>query len=944
METGYFYSKSTGLYVAREPLKIDARVIKAALDCGIQLNWDEEGRINYISLYGSLDLLQKLGATMLTLKDYWLVLRDAIEANDVQMIKELQSDRYTEWLNTLIEKKEHIITNLSVQRKGENYRYQGKKLQVQMPFGHPGWFEPKDIDLETGLPQKVELNREKHSTTWKYWSFCDYNYTAAAVRGWVTSVGKPSLDLGIPAGAVYPVLLLRECRKELLQPPVDARVLKEITALISDYEELARQNNYQKFYAKRETFLRFIFEHGTKFQQSREMEIYKIREKIGEIIGILRVIAKNEKDILTLKIINQIARKIWKLKQSKIEFRNFLAFVQSSRKRLEKAISALKPIVFVIGHNNPDTDTVISALAEAFRNHLVDGDKTTYVPVVQGERIPDEAKRLLGERLSQSILLSSDTLYKKVKISGQARWIMVDHNKNSEIQKFAVSIIDHHTPSEIALKQNISKTLEMIGSTTALIVQKINGLGIDIAQRLSHIFYGATLMDTENRSELKMTQKDRLIMDDLKKTSGTKSDAEFYRDLMNFLLSTDDIRLLFARDYKEDWAFFGFAVAKVKGVFDEKGTVQKKETLNGLMELARQNNAEKNLPLTIVKIVDYKDDNETINRERIYLIFNERVFPEFKKTMFDLVSTLISFTFKGKACIRKTSDFIEFWGTGKQLSRKRTAPFLELIAIAFNEYFYSPTARLYVKRDFLKATKRVKEAAKKCRIHLSWDEKRRINNITYGEAIQLLEYLGFTAMSLRDYWIVLADAKSFKDQQMLLHLKSSGFVEFLHTIIEDGKYAIEKPRILEAKSIFQYEGVEVAVSYSYEGQKQTIDVLKGTPGLINPKDIESKTGLPKIVHPPDIYKNPHLWRYWSPDAEKNVATRSYIFLLGQPALDLKVHLSESFDCLGIRPCCEKVELPEVKIIESDEGIALIIKKEGETTKIQGKEFFEKGSN
>lgn len=944
METGYFYSKSTGLYVAREPLRVDARVIKAASDCGIRLNWDDEGRINFLTLYESIDLLQKLDATMLAIEDYWLVLKDATEAKDKQMIRELQSDKYTEWFNTIIERKEYLINHLSVQKEGQSYIYKGTKKEVRMPFGHPGWFNPEDIDSETGLPKKAELNREKYSTSWKYWSYCDYDYAAAAIRGWVTSIGKPSLDLGIPANALYPVLLIRECRKELLQPSVDPKILEEATELIRDYTDWAKSGNYEKIYLERELFLKFISNHGSKFQKSREMEIYKIREKITEILGLLRIIAKRKNDTSILSEIDRIARKLWNAKEKTIQFEDLVSFVKSTRARLKEALSTYKPIVFVMGHKNPDTDTVVSALAEAYRNHLLDEEETVYVPVVQGNRIPDEAKRLLGEPLTEAILLSESWFYKKVKKLGQARWIMVDHNKNSEIQKFAVSIIDHHSPSEIALKQNVTQTLEMIGSTTALITQKINGLGIDIPKPLARILYGAALMDTENRSQLKMTAKDEFVMDDLKVASETKSDTEFYQDLMSFLLSTDDIRLLFARDYKEDWAFFGFAVVKVKGVFDEKGKVLKENLLNQLVELAKRNNADKNLPLTLIKVVDYKEDNETINRERIYLIFNERVFPEFERVMQELILTIIDYTFKGKMSVKKTSNFIEFWGVGKQLSRKKTAPLLEPIAIAFNEYFYSPKTGLYVKREFLKATTRVKEAANECGISLSCDEKGRINNITYGEAIRLLDHLDFTALSPREYWNTLRDAKKLKDQQMLLHLQSGDFVEFLDAVIEDGKYIVEKPKILGVQGSFQYEGVNVKLSYNYKGKRREISVLEGKPGLIYPKDIDLDTGLPKKVYGPSIYKNPELWRYWSPDAPKNVATRSYIFLLGKPALDLKVHLSEAFHCLGIRPCCKRVELPEVKIIENTEGISLIIKKEGETMIIQGKEFFTKGSD
>jgi len=508
-------------------------------------------------------------------------------------------------------------------------------------------------------------------------------------------------------------------------------------------------------------------------------------------------------------------------------------------------------------------------------------------------------------------------------------------------QRFAIAIIDHHAPSEIALRQNVSKTLEMAGSTTCLVAQKINGLGINIPKDLARILYGATLMDTENRSELKMTIKDKLVMDDLKEKAGIASDDEFYQDLMGYLLNTDYAELLFERDYKEDWAFFGFAVAKVKRVFDAQGRVLKKGLLQELVELAKQNNKRKNLPLTIIKVVDYEEDNKTINRERIYLIFNEGILPKFKEVMFELIESIVGYTFKGKESIKRASDFIEFWGTGDQLSRKRTAPILEPIVVAFNQYFFSSSTGLYVKRDFLKATKRIKAAAKNCGIELSWDEEGRINNITYGEAMKLLSYLGFTALSLKEYWQTLNDAREINDQQMASHLQSSGFVEFLHTVIENNAFLVEKPEILKSPSKFRYEGAEVEINYNYQGKKREVEILDGKPGLIHSRDIDLNTGLPKVVHPPNIYKDLSLWRYWSPDAEKNVATRSHIFLLGQSALDLKVHLSEAFPCLGVRPCCQQVELPKIKIVTDKEGLTVAIEQEGEASRIREADFFAK---
>jgi len=264
--------------------------------------------------------------------------------------------------------------------------------------------------------------------------------------------------------------------------------------------------------------------------------------------------------------------------------------------------------------------------------------------------------------------------------------------------------------------QELPKTLEMIGSCTALITNKILGMGLHFDSKIAKILYGATLMDTENRVAHKMTVKDAVIMDYLKRISETKNDEEFYSDLMSCLLNTDDPKILFGRDYKEDWGF-GFAVAKVKHAFDKRGNILKKDLVDKALNLAEQNNNDKNLPLTVVKITDYKDDNKTVNKERVYLIFNKNTSKEFIETTSDLLQKHILFEF-GRGFnfrIRKSKNFIEFWGTGVQLSRKKTAPVLEPVVKAFNEYFYSPSINLWIKRDFLKKTNLVKKAMKELR-------------------------------------------------------------------------------------------------------------------------------------------------------------------------------------------------------------------------------------
>lgn len=276
-------------------------------------------------------------------------------------------------------------------------------------------------------------------------------------------------------------------------------------------------------------------------------------------------------------------------------------------------------------------------------------------------------------------------------------------------------------------------------------------------------------MDTENRVGHKMTTKDILIMNYLKDISEIHDENIFYGQLMSFLLNTDDPNILFGRDYKEDRGF-GFAVAKIKKGFIKNMKEEKKIVLTKTIMLARQNNIDKNLPLTLVKITDYQDNNIIINKERIYLVFNDKATKEFISAIFNVLENIIKFEF-GKVHIKTTSKFIEFRGTGMQLSRKKTAPILEPAVKVFNEYFYSPSNKLWIKRDFLKKSNDLIYALKKEKLHTSFDKEKKINYLTYPEAKILANNLKFTILSLKEYWLALRDAKKIKDIQMMESLQ-----------------------------------------------------------------------------------------------------------------------------------------------------------------------------
>ncbi len=907
MKSEFFYSKSTKLYVSRKPLKIDSRVKKAGEKASITLSWDDEGRIDFVDFDESRKILESLGSIMLSPIDYWKVLEDAKEKNDKEMVEELMSSKYCEWLNRV-----YLIdqTWIDCPEIVKEYEYAGEKKKAIEPIGKPGWFNPENnINFELGVPKKIELFREKFATSWKYWS-PDFSVTKhrprAPIRGYVTSVGKPSFDQGMPVDSKQPMQMIRECRKIPLEFPIKSEILEEVLKLLKQYHEKEQDIN---------SITKFLENYGRLFKDSKQLTIYKIREKLFDLLGIMKIKSLSKKDKESLIRLDKASTTLSSFKLKNVKYENFFKFITSSSSRLKHALEQKEDIVFVMGHKNPDTDTVISSLFESWRNSLID-EKITYIPIVQNYKIPDEVRKLLDDEISDSILLDKEEDYTKAKKSGLARWISVDQNREPKVQRYFISIIDHHIASEISLLQDLPKTMEIIGSCTALIVQKMLGGGIYPDKKLGRILHGATLMDTENRVFHKMTKKDKMIMDYLKQLSEINNEDGFYSDLMSFLLNTDDPNVLFGRDYKEDWGF-GFAVTKIKGGFKQNGEEIKKELIKKSIELASQNNINKNLPLTVLRITDYLDDNITVNRERVYLIFNKEISIEFKSAIFSLLEKVVKFEFD-EVNIKKTSDFVEFWGTGMQLSRKKTAPILEPVVKVFNEYFYSPSNKIWIKRDFLKKSKNLIKAEEKLNLKVSFDQEKRVNYLTYPEARFLVEELGFSILTLREYWLALNDAKNIKDVQMIESLQGSNFVEFLDTVFKNYKIMIEHPKI-------SHKGKK----YFFEGDQTKVIIPKGKPGLIHPNQIDLKTGIPSKINPPSEYGNPELWRYWEPDADLVVPTRSYIFLLKQPCWDGKFHVNDSFPNLGIRPCSKKLILPEVNIKSDKDKLKIEIKKEGD---------------
>ena len=180
------------------------------------------------------------------------------------------------------------------------------------------------------------------NTTWKFWDiYTEFIRSGlGAIRGYVTSSGTPSLDLGIPPSAQQPVLMLRECRQELLEPTIDAGIIREMNSFIKGYEDLLnRKADYEKLYQGRQAFLGFLSsvfmpKVGEQARTSQEKKLYQIRERIADILGMMRVVAMSKNSLEAIAQIDEIARAFFGIKTSELTYEDFKKVDIHSKKKI----------------------------------------------------------------------------------------------------------------------------------------------------------------------------------------------------------------------------------------------------------------------------------------------------------------------------------------------------------------------------------------------------------------------------------------------------------------------------------------------------------------------------------------------------------------------------------------------------------------------------------
>ncbi|MEM2727095.1 MAG: DHH family phosphoesterase, partial [Archaeoglobaceae archaeon] len=187
--------------------------------------------------------------------------------------------------------------------------------------------------------------------------------------------------------------------------------------------------------------------------------------------------------------------------------------------------------VYVVGHKNPDTDSVCSAISFAYlwnkwkENGILERLKIELnaFPAVQGD-LNAETKFVLekfGFKAPQKI---NDASGKKI--------ALVDHSEKAQSldnldKAEIVAIVDHHKLGDITTPNPILFFALPVGCTATVLKVLCDKTGVEVPKEIAGIMLASILSDTVIFKSATTTELDKKVAEELAKIAGIKDLTKF---------------------------------------------------------------------------------------------------------------------------------------------------------------------------------------------------------------------------------------------------------------------------------------------------------------------------------------------------------------------------------------------------------------------------------
>lgn len=202
--------------------------------------------------------------------------------------------------------------------------------------------------------------------------------------------------------------------------------------------------------------------------------------------------------------------------------------------------------VLVFGHKNPDTDTIVSAIAVA---DLKSKTGVEAKPVAQGEINPESKFVLDKFGLSAPEVVTS--------VAGN-QVILVDHSdlaqspddlKDAEI----VGIVDHHKLGDVTTPNPLEMWVWPVGCSGTVIKAMYDFHNVEIPKGIAGALMCAILSDTVMFKSVTCTDKDKEAVEALAKIAGVSDYMELGMEMFKVKSAVEGASMneLVFRDYKD---------------------------------------------------------------------------------------------------------------------------------------------------------------------------------------------------------------------------------------------------------------------------------------------------------------------------------------------------------------------------------------------------------
>ncbi len=211
--------------------------------------------------------------------------------------------------------------------------------------------------------------------------------------------------------------------------------------------------------------------------------------------------------------------------------------------------------VYVVGHMNPDTDSVCSAIVFSYllnkwreKDGLVKIEGEA-VPAIQGEPNP-ETKFVLEKFNVETPAIIEDVEGKTIALVDFSEKAQAPKNiEKAEI----IAIVDHHKIGDITTPNPILFVNLPVGCTATVLKKLFDWSGVEIPKDLAGLMLASILSDTVIFKSATTTEMDKEVAKELAEIAGIENIEEFGIEVKAKLSAVDELsaRDIILRDFKD---------------------------------------------------------------------------------------------------------------------------------------------------------------------------------------------------------------------------------------------------------------------------------------------------------------------------------------------------------------------------------------------------------